>query len=67
MLGIMCEYEQWFILFSSTWLLQIVVRNIIFPRMLVCEWEAGRGWTTSGRLVAACVVLRLLSKCVECG
>jgi len=26
----------------------MVVRNVIFPRVLVYEGEAGRGWTTSG-------------------
>jgi len=45
----------------------MVVLNVIFPRVLVYEWEAYRGWTTSGRLVAACAILRSSSKGVEVG
>jgi len=35
---------------------------MIFPRVLVFEWGARRGWITGGRLVAACVDLEVMVK-----
>jgi len=45
----------------------MVVHNVIFSCMLVYEWEARRGWTTGGRIMAASVILRSFSKWEEGG
>jgi len=35
---------------------------MIFPRVLVYKWEAGRSWTMGGRLMSTCVNFKVIVK-----